>query len=131
MERSQAEVKRIDLVLRERSASFVENYRTAKIMAGRYRTETLPRAQRAYELIYKRYGLLKASYPQVLLSENMLFQAETGYIRNLPTVWASAIGLQGFLLTDGLEAPARPSDVDRPVREVNVPSAMSTAMQER
>jgi cobalt-zinc-cadmium efflux system outer membrane protein len=131
LERTQAEVKRIELVLRERSASFVENYRTAKIMADRYRTEILPRSQRAYELIYKRYGLLQASYPQVLLSEHNLFKAETNYIQNLETLWANAIGLQGFLLTDGLEAPARPSDVDRPVREVNVPSAMGSAMQER
>jgi cobalt-zinc-cadmium efflux system outer membrane protein len=118
-------------VLRERSASFVENYRTAKIVVDRYRTEILPRAQRAYELIYKRYGLLQASYPQVLLSEQMLFNAETDYIQNLATLWANSIALQGFLLTDGLEAPARPSEVDRPVREVNVPSAMGTAMQEK
>jgi cobalt-zinc-cadmium efflux system outer membrane protein len=128
-DRSQAEVQRIDLVLRERSASFVENYRTAKIVVDRYRTEILPRAQRAYELIYKRYGLLQASYPQVLLSEHMLFNAETDYIKNLGTLRTNAIALQGFLLTDGLEAPARPSEVDRPVREVNVPSAMGTAMQ--
>ena len=118
-------------MLRERAASFVENYRTAKIVVDRYRTEILPRAQRAYELIYKRHGLLQASYPQVLLAAHMLFQAETDYIQNLDTLWANSIALQGFLLTDGLEAPARPSDVDRPVREVNVPSAMSTAMQER
>ena len=131
LERSEAEVKRINLVLRERAASFVENYRTAKIVVDRYRTEILPRAQRAYELIYKRHGLLQASYPQVLLAAHMLFQAETDYIQNLDTLWANSIALQGFLLTDGLEAPARPSDVDRPVREVNVPSAMSTAMQER
>jgi cobalt-zinc-cadmium efflux system outer membrane protein len=131
LERSGAEVKRIDLVLRERSASFVENYRTAKIMADRYRTEILPRAQRAYELIYKRYGMLQASYPQVLISEHTLFNAETDYIQNLATLWANSIALQGFLLTDGLEAPARPSEVDRPVREVNVPSAMGSAMQER
>ena len=131
LERAQAEVKRIDLVLRDRSASFVENYRTAKIMADRYRKEILPRAQRAYELLYKRYGLMQASYPQVLLSQHTLFKAETEYIQNLGTLWANAIGLQGFLLTDGLEAPARPSDVDRPVREVNVPSAMGSAMQER
>ncbi len=131
LERSEAEVKRINLVLRERAASFVENFRTAKIVVDRYRTEILPRAQRAYELIYKRYGLLQASYPQVLLAAHMLFQAETDYIQNLDTLWANSIALQGFLLTDGLEAPARPSDVDRPVREVNVPSAMSTAMQER
>ena len=131
LERSEAEVKRINLVLRERAASFVENYRTAKIVVDRYRTEILPRAQRAYELIYKRHGLLQASYPQVLLAAHMLFQAETDYIQNLDTLWANSIALQGFLLTDGLEAPARPSDVDRPVREVNVPSAMSTSMQER
>ncbi len=131
LERSEAEVKRINLVLRERSASFVENYRTAKIVVDRYRTEILPRAQRAYELIYKRYGLLQASYPQVLLSEKMLFNAETDYIQNLGTLWANSIALQGFLLTDGLEAPARPSEVDRPVREVNVPSAMGTGMQEK
>jgi cobalt-zinc-cadmium efflux system outer membrane protein len=131
LERAQAEVKRIDLVLRERAASFVENYRTAKIMADRYRIEILPRAQRAYELLYKRYGLLQASYPQVLLSEHSLFKAETDYIQNLETMWASAIGLQGFLLTDGLEAPVRPSEMDRTIREINVPAAMSSTLQER
>jgi cobalt-zinc-cadmium efflux system outer membrane protein len=131
LERAQSEVKRIDLVLRERAALFVENYRTAKIMVDRYRVEILPRAQRAYELIYQRYGLLQASYPQVLLYEDMLFEAETDYIANLETLWTNSIALKGFLLTDGLEAPARPTDVDRPVREVNVPSAMSRTMQER
>ena len=131
LERAQAEVKRIDLVLRERAASFVENYRTAKIMVDRYRTQILPRAQRGYELIYKRYGLLQASYPQVLLSEHTLFKAETDYIENLQTLWTNSVALRGFLLTDGLEAPARPSDVDRPIREVNVPAAMSSAGQER
>jgi len=131
LERSRAEVTRIELVLRERAASFVENYRTAKTVVDRYRTEILPRAQRAYALIYRRYGLLQASYPQVLLSERALFKAETEYIQNLETAWINAIALQGFLLTDGLEAPTRPTDVDRPVREVNVPSSMDTALERR
>jgi len=60
-----------------------------------------------------------------------LFKAETEYIQNLETAWINAIALQGFLLTDGLEAPTRPTDVDRPVREVNVPSGMDTALQRR
>jgi outer membrane protein TolC len=109
----------------------VESYRTAKIMVDRYRIAILPRAQRAYELIYKRHGSLQASYPQVLRSENILFKAETDYIGNLETLWTNSIALKGFLLTDGLEAPARPTDIDRPVREVNVPSAMGTAMRAR
>jgi hypothetical protein len=37
-------------------------------------------------------------------------------------VWANGIALEGFLLTDGLESPARPGEMDRPVRETNVPS---------
>lgn len=131
LERTQQEVKRIELVLRDRAASFVEGYRTARIMADRYRTQILPRAQRAYELIYKRYGLLQASYPQVLLSENTLFKVETDYLSSLERLWSNSVALQGFLLTDGLEAPARPSDVDRPVREVNVPAATSMTGQER
>jgi cobalt-zinc-cadmium efflux system outer membrane protein len=105
LERAQAEVKRIDLLLRERSASFVESYRTAKIIADRYRKEILPRLQKAYELLYQRYGLMQASYPQVLLSQHTLFKAETDYIQNLGMLWANAVGLQGFLLTDGLEPP--------------------------
>jgi hypothetical protein len=36
-------------------------------------------------------------------------------------VWTNGIALQGYLLSDGLEAPARPGEVDRPVRETNVP----------
>lgn len=32
------------------------------------------------------------------------------------------LALQDFLLTDGLHAPARPGEVDRPVRETNVPA---------
>lgn len=74
LERSRAEVTRIESVLRERAAAFVEDYRTAKTMVDRYRSEILPRAQRAYALIYRRYGLLQASYPQVLRSERALLQ---------------------------------------------------------
>ena len=37
------------------------------------------------------------------------------------TCQTNGIALQGYLLTDGLEAPARPGEVDRPVRETNVP----------
>ena len=36
-------------------------------------------------------------------------------------MWTSGLALKGYLLTDGLEAPARPGEIDRPVRETNVP----------
>jgi hypothetical protein len=40
-------------------------------------------------------------------------------------VWTAAIALRGFMLTDGLEAPARSGEMDRPVREINLPRARS------
>jgi cobalt-zinc-cadmium efflux system outer membrane protein len=128
LERARKEVKRIELVLRERAASFVDSYSTAQRMADRYRTRILPLAQRSYELIYKRYGLMQASYPQVLGSEHALYKLETDYISSLNQLWFNAIALKGFLLTDGLEAPTSPSDVDRRVREINLPSARTGAM---
>jgi outer membrane protein, heavy metal efflux system len=125
LERARQEVTRIALVLREQSASLIENYTTSQIVAERYRSRLLPRAQKAYELIYQRHGLMQASYPQVLMAQRKLFELESEYITALDRLWNSSVTLRGFLLTDGLEAPSRPDDLDRPVREVNVPSMSS------
>ncbi len=65
---------------------------------------------------------MAASYPQLLLTQRTLFQAQTNYLASLGDLWANALTLQGFLLTDGLEAPARPGEVDLPIREINVPT---------
>ncbi len=69
----------------------------------------------------QKYGLMLASYPQMLLAQRTLFQLHTDYIRALEEQWMNVITLRGLLLTDGLEAPARPGEVDMPVREINVP----------
>lgn len=132
LDRARQEVKRIELVLRERAATYVDSYSTARTVVDRYRTRILPSAQRAYELIYKRYGLMQASYPQVLGSEHSLYKLESAYVSALGQLWSNATALKGFLLTDGLEAPTAPSDVDRRVREVNLPSeSMNFVRQER
>jgi len=62
-----------------------------------------------------------ASYPRVLQAQRKLFLLHTEYIAALENIWTTGIALQGFLLTDGLEAPARPGEIDRPIRETNVP----------
>jgi cobalt-zinc-cadmium efflux system outer membrane protein len=46
-----------------------------------------------------------ASYPQVLLAQRTLFSLQTGYINALEQLWINSLALEGFLLTDGLEAP--------------------------
>ncbi|HSA93738.1 MAG TPA: TolC family protein [Terriglobales bacterium] len=123
LERAQAEARRVELVLRERSAGLLRSYRDASAMVERYRAQMIPRAQRAYELYLAKYQEVAAAYPQVLISQRTLFQLQTDYIEALEALQTSSIALRGYLLTDGLEAPARAGEMDQPVREINVPMA--------
>ncbi|MDP9338965.1 MAG: TolC family protein [Acidobacteriota bacterium] len=124
--RAQREEQRVELTLRERAAAMLDQYASARIMADEYRDGLLPRATKAYSLLVDKYGKMLASYPVVLDSQKTLYELHLEYVATLENVWTTGIALQGYLLTDGLEAPARPSEVDRPVRETNVPMNQST-----
>jgi cobalt-zinc-cadmium efflux system outer membrane protein len=126
IDRASQEKQRISLTLRERAAMAVDQYANARLMAVEYREEMLPRAKKAYGLMVERYGQMLASYPRVLESQRKLYELQIEYIAALEGVWTNGIALQGYLLTDGLEAPARPGEVDRPVRETNVPTPERT-----
>ncbi len=121
IDRAEHEKKRIALTLRERAASAVDQYANARLMAAEYRDEILPRAKKAYSLLVEKYGLMLASPPRVWEAQRKLYELQVEYIAALEGVWTNGIALQGYLLTDGLEAPARPGEMDRPVRETNVP----------
>jgi cobalt-zinc-cadmium efflux system outer membrane protein len=127
IDRAGEEKKRIALTLRERAASAVDQYANARLMAMEYRDEMLPRAKKAYGLMVEKYGQMLASYPRVLDAQRRLYGLQSEYIAALESVWTNGIALQGYLLTDGLEAPARPGEVDHPVRETNVPLPERTA----
>ena len=124
LERSHREVPRVQLILRERTAVLLENYATSRSTVEKYRDHMIPRAQKAYELYSNNYRGMAASYPQVLIAQRTLFQLQAEYIGALDNVWASAIALQGFLLTDGLDAPTRAGEIERPVRELDLPSSI-------
>jgi cobalt-zinc-cadmium efflux system outer membrane protein len=115
------EVQRVALVLRQMAAPVIEDYSTSRAAAERYKSRTLPTAQRAYELYLRKYHEGAAAYPQVLIAQRMLFQVQVSYVAALENVWISAVTLQGLLLTDGLDLPAAPGELNRPVREINIP----------
>jgi hypothetical protein len=56
------------------------------------------------------------------MAQQNLFEMQMEYVSALATLRTASIGLKGFLLTGGLEAPARPGEVDMPTRELNLPS---------
>ena len=121
LDRANLEKQRVALTLRDRAATAADQYANAKLMALEYRDEMLPRAKKAYTLMVEKYGLMLAANPRVLQSQRKLFDLQAEYIVALENVWTAGIALQGFLLTDGLESPARPNEVDRPIRETNLP----------
>jgi len=128
-ERAKREVERVKLLLRERAASVVQTYTFSQTAADRYKDQIIPRAQKAYEMYSKKYQQMAAAYPQVLIAQRTLMQLEVSYMNALESFATSSLALQSYLLTDGLEAPAQPGGIDRPVREVNLPLQMSTSPQ--
>jgi cobalt-zinc-cadmium efflux system outer membrane protein len=128
-ERATLEVQRVALVLRQMAAPIVQNYVSSRAIAERYKSKTLPNARKAFELYLRKYHEGAAAYPQVLIAQRTLVQLETSYINTLENVWVNAAALQGLLLTDGLDLPAAPGEMDRPVREINLPITENPGMR--
>ena len=103
--RSRAELARFELQLGQLFGSVYEDYLTSIRTADVYRTEILPRAERAYELYLMKFKEVSAAYPQVLIAQRTLIQSTESYLAALERVTRSAVALRNSLLMDGLEAP--------------------------
>ncbi len=49
-------------------------------------------------------------YPQVLVSQRILFQLQIAYLHALEQEWVSAIGLENYTLQGGLDKPMQSGD---------------------
>jgi cobalt-zinc-cadmium efflux system outer membrane protein len=123
IDRAEAEKQRVALTLRERASTAFDEYANARLTAEEYRDSILPLAQKSYSLMCDRYGEMLASFPRVIESKRKLFELQSEYIASLEAVWTAGLSLQGFLLTDGLEVPTLPAEMDRTIRETNLPTA--------
>jgi cobalt-zinc-cadmium efflux system outer membrane protein len=102
VEAAQAEAARVRLALRHSAAPLIEQYSIAATQTSRYKSDLLPRAQRAYDLYRERYRQMAAAYPQVLVSQRTLFQLQLAYIQSLGELWQSAAQLRHFALSGAL-----------------------------
>jgi cobalt-zinc-cadmium efflux system outer membrane protein len=108
VEQAQAEAQRVRLALRHAVAPLIEQYNIAAAESSRYRSDLLPRAQRAYELYRDRYQQMAAAYPQVLVSQRTLFELQLAYIRSLGELQQSAARLRYFGLQGALNSASVP-----------------------
>ena len=105
VEREREEVARVRLQLVQTAQPMLQQYLINRLEEERYRTELIPRAQRAYELYLGKYRNMAAAYPEVIVSQRTLFQLENSYARALGELWTTAVQLQNYLLADGMSAP--------------------------
>lgn len=89
-------------MLRDRFEMYTEDYSSARLTAERYRTEILPRLERAYKLMAEQYGLMTASFIRVLMFQRMLYENETAYVDALERTWTSSVAPRGYLLEGSL-----------------------------
>jgi cobalt-zinc-cadmium efflux system outer membrane protein len=107
---AEREARRVELMLRARTASAFRAYQNALSVATEYREQIVPRARQAYELYLASFRQMAAAYPQALIAQRTFFQTQAEYVRALVDVWRNAIQLQGFMLAGALDAPGGISD---------------------
>jgi cobalt-zinc-cadmium efflux system outer membrane protein len=105
VEAAERDAERVRLALHARLAEVYHEYEASARLAGKYRQEMLPRAQRAYDLYRSSFEQAAAAYPQVILARRNLFQLQREYVHELVSVWNSAVEIEGMLLSGGLERP--------------------------
>ena len=105
VERAREGVVRTELALKRDVDVAGQAYLASIFEADRYRTELLPRAERAYELYGRKYRVMASAYPQVLVSQRTLFQLRISYLHALRQVWTNALALQSDMLDGALVAP--------------------------
>jgi cobalt-zinc-cadmium efflux system outer membrane protein len=107
--RAQADVTRVELLLRRRLADTFHRYETARDSAKDYRENTLPKARRAFELYMDYFKKRRATWPQVLVAERAYFQYQEEYLSTLVELRRAEVEIKGLLVVDGLTQPPAPT----------------------
>jgi len=106
--RSQAEVVRVQLSLRQRLADAFNQYRTAWQSAEIYRDAIIPQTTQAYEVQLDMYKKRRIAWPEVVMLQRKSLEAKSQYVRNLSRLREAEVAIRGLLLVDGLTAPPTP-----------------------
>src|SRR5262249_6482587 len=107
--RAQANAARVELSLRHRFADAVSRYESARLSAEDFRTQSLPKAREAYELLLESFQKRRAAWPQVLVAARTYFQFSVEYLEALHDLRRAEAEIKGLLLADGLSEPPGPT----------------------
>src|SRR5262249_42562755 len=105
-----------------------EDYSSVRLTSDEYRTDILPRLERAYKLMTEQYGLMTASFLRVLILQRMLYENETEYIDALERTWTSSIALRGYLL-EGALGTSHSKEIETPMGDMENPQSIGEGMR--
>lgn len=108
LNRSRADVKRLELILSKRLAEKYRNYQTAWQHIQAYQNEMLPKAKRAHEMLKDSYFQRRAAWMDVLQAERRYLELQQQYINSLLAYREADVEIRGMLLTGGLTQPPAP-----------------------
>lgn len=108
LNRAEAEVARVELVLRQRFARTYAEYESAMTLAANYQSDVLPKAKEAYELYLDSFQKRRAAWPQVVDAQRDYFELYEEYLDNVLSARRAEAELATYLLEDGLAQPPTP-----------------------
>lgn len=107
--RANAEVGRLDLMLRKKFGDHFSTYQAALIEAQTFQKEVLPPAKEAYEAYLQGFQNRRAAWPQVLVAQREYFQLTDQYLETLRELREAEAEIQGLFTGDGLDQPPTPT----------------------
>lgn len=109
LDRSLAEVRRVELSLQKRLAHCFAKYQDALLLVEVYQKENLPNAQKAHEVYLDQYQKRRIAWPEVIRLHRNWLMLHLEYTRGLLELRMQEVAITGLLTIDGLEEPQGPT----------------------
>lgn len=108
LNRSRADVKRLELTLSMKLAEKYRDYQTAWQHIQAYQGDILPKAKQVHEMLHSSYIKRRAAWPDVLMAQRRYLELQQHYTDALLKYREADIVIRGMLLTGGLTEPPAP-----------------------
>lgn len=99
---AEAEMTRVQLVLRDLLSESFRRYRVNRLQAERFRDRILPAAEENMELAGLGYESGERSFLDVLTSRETYFKSKLAYVESLTELRKALVEIEGLQLTGGL-----------------------------
>jgi cobalt-zinc-cadmium efflux system outer membrane protein len=109
LQRSLAEVRRVELSLQKRLAQRFTTYQDALVLVQVYQKENLPNAQQAYQVYVDQYKKRRIEWPEVIRLHRNWLMVQLEYTRSLLELRQQEVAITGLLSVDGLAEPEGPT----------------------